>query len=119
MPTVVDPVDWVCVFETDRATYKFGLSLLSDAAPPANVIRYEKLSGTEAAAVALASRDSRAEIFLGFARFPVFTVIGADCQTPTLVQMADLRYTEPGKQRGGNFSLDVPVACVATAKENQ
>jgi inner membrane protein len=119
MPTVVDPVDWVCVFETDRATYKFSLSLLAGAAPPANVIRYEKLSGAEADALAIASRDSRAAIFLGFARFPVFRVIGASCQTQTLVQLADLRYTEPGKQRAGNFSLEVPIACLATAKDNR
>jgi inner membrane protein len=119
MPTVADPVDWVCVMETDRATYKFNLSLLSKAAPPANVIRYEKPSGPAADALAIAKRDSRAEIFLGFARFPVFKIAGADCATQTLVQFADLRYTEPGKQRGGTFSLDVPIACPATAKENR
>lgn len=120
MPTVADPVDWICVMETDRATYKFNLSLLSEAAPPANVIRYEKLSGPAADALAIAKRDSRAQIFLGFARFPVFNVVGADCATNTLVQFADLRYTEPGKQRGGGtFALDVPIPCPATAAENR
>ena len=109
MPTVADPVDWVCVLETDRATYKFNLSLLAETTPPANVIRYEKPSGSAADAVAVATRDSRTQIFLGFARFPVFKVVGADCNTQTLVQIADLRYTEPGNQRG-TFSLDVPIA---------
>jgi hypothetical protein len=32
------------------------------------------------------------------------------CATQTLVQLADLRYTEPGTSRG-NFSLELPVDC--------
>jgi inner membrane protein len=119
MPTVVDPVDWVCVFETDQATYKFNMSLLGTAQVPAKVIRYQKPSGPDADAVAVAKRDSRAEIFLGFARFPVVRVVGADCTTQTLVQFADLRYTEPGRQLAGNFSLDVPIACPNVAISNQ
>jgi inner membrane protein len=119
MPTVVDPVDWVCVFETDKATYKFNMSLLGKAQAPAKLIRYEKPSGPDAEAVAVASRDSRAKIFLGFARFPVVRVAGADCATQTLVQFADLRYTEPGRQLAGNFSLDVPIACPRATISNQ
>ncbi len=119
MPTVADPVHWICVFETDRATYKFNLSLLGKAQTPAKVIRYEKPSGPDADAVAIARRDNRAEIFLGFARFPVVKVVGADCSTQTLVQFADLRYTEPGRQLGGTFALDVPIACPKTAISNQ
>ena len=57
-----------------------------------------------------ARQDERAKIFLDFARFPVVRVVGADCVTETLVQLADLRYTQPGSGRG-TFSLDVPVDC--------
>jgi inner membrane protein len=110
MPTMADPLDWLCVMETDRATYKFNTSLLHRTQGPSNVIRYEKPFGPAAEAVAQAERDGRAEIFLGFARFPVVRVAGDDCLTQTLVQFADLRYTEPGKGRG-TFSLDVPVEC--------
>lgn len=110
MPTMADPLDWLCVMETDRATYKFNTSLLHHTARPSDVIRYEKPQGAAAEAVAQAERDGRAEIFLGFARFPVVRVVGEDCLTQTLVQFADLRYTEPGKGRG-TFSLDVPVEC--------
>jgi hypothetical protein len=38
------------------------------------------------------------------------SVVGADCLTETLVQFADLRYTQPGSSRG-TFSLELPVEC--------
>ena len=98
MPTVANPAEWVCIMETERATYKFNFSMISSppgsANPPssANIVRYG--------------------VFLGFSRFPVVQVVGEDCATQTLVQFADLRYTEPGRSRG-TFSLDVPVDCPA------
>jgi len=49
-------------------------------------------------------------VFLGFARFPVLQLADPDCVTRTLVQIADLRYTEPGRSRG-TFSLEMPVDC--------
>jgi hypothetical protein len=49
-------------------------------------------------------------VFLGFARFPVMQLADPDCATRTLVEIADLRYTEPGRARG-TFSLEVPVDC--------
>jgi hypothetical protein len=118
MPTVANPAEWICVVETERAIYRFNLSLFRsppDSANPrasANIVRYEKPEGVEAEAVAQAARDIRAHVFLGFARFPVVRVVGEDCTTQTLVQFADLRYTEPGTGRGA-FSLDVPVECPA------
>jgi inner membrane protein len=115
MPTAANPTQWVCVMDTERATYKFMLSLLGSQSESSNVIRYEKPQGLTAEAVRLAARDERSQVFLGFARFPVVTVAGEDCVTQTLVQFADLRYTEPGKSRG-TFSLDVPVECPALDK---
>lgn len=112
MPTVANPTEWICVMETDRATYRFKLSLLRDPPGLANIVRYEKPEGLSAETVAQAARDSRSQVFLGFARFPVVRVEGEDCATQTLVQFADLRYTEPGRNRG-TFSLDVPVDCPA------
>jgi hypothetical protein len=111
MPTMANPINWVCVMETDRATYRFNLSLRRNP-DQANVLRFEKPSGNAAETVAIAAQDKRSEIFLGFARFPVARVVGEDCLTQTLVQFADLRYTEPGRGRG-TFSLDVPVECPA------
>jgi len=110
MPTVANPTAWVCLMETDRATYRFHLSLLHATTGAADVLRYEKPQGLSAEAVAQAARDERSQVFLGFARFPVVDVLGEDCATQTLVQFADLRYTEPGKDRG-TFSLAVPVDC--------
>src|SRR6266542_3115614 len=110
MPTVANPTEWTCVMETDRATYRFNLSLLQTAPGDLNVVRYEKPQGLVAEAVAEAAHDSRSQVFLGFARFPVVQVVGEDCLTQTLVHFADLRYTEPGRSRG-TFSLDVPVEC--------
>ena len=116
MPTVANPTEWLCLTETDRATYKFNLSLLHRHMVPADITRFAKPSGLATAAVAEAERDDRARVFLGFARFPVVEVAGEDCATQTLVQFADLRYTEPGKGRS-TFSLDVPVDCPALTNE--
>ena len=110
MPTVANPTTWLCVMETDRATYKFSLSLLLERPSASAVARFEKPSGLAATAVEQAELDERAQVFLGFARFPTVRAVGEDCVTQTLVQFADLRYTEPGKGRG-TFSLDVPVEC--------
>jgi inner membrane protein len=118
MPTVANPTEWVCVMETNRATYRFNLSLLRSPPDSANIVRYEKPRGLEAEEVAQAARDSRSQVFLGFARFPVVRIVGEDCATQTLVQFADLRYTEPGRARG-TFSLDVPVECPTLARREK
>ena len=109
MPTLANPGTWECVFETERATYRFDLSLLTGN-PARDIVRYEKPSPEESLLVQKASEDRRAQILLGFSRFPVVQVSDIDCTTQTLVQFADLRYTEPGKSRG-NFALEVPVDC--------
>ena len=109
MPVLANPLRWQCVFETDRATYRFDYSL-SQSKVVTETVRYEKPRGQAYEAYTIASRDNRVKIFLGFARFPVARVIG-DCVGETLVQLADLRYTEPGSGRRGTFSLEVPVKC--------
>lgn len=110
MPTAANPFDWLCVVETDKAAYRFNVSLLGNGDNGSNPVRYEKVETSSTPAVATARNDSRAQVFLGFARFPVVRVVGEDCLIQTLVQFADLRYTEPGSSRG-TFSLEVPVAC--------
>lgn len=109
MPTAANPLEWLCVLETDRAAYRFNVSVLGDAKSH-KVIRHETVEASTAPAVKTATKDYRAQVFLGFARFPVVRVAGEDCLTQTLVQFADLRYTEPGTTRG-TFSLEVPVTC--------
>jgi inner membrane protein len=109
MPTPANPAEWVCVMETDRTAYRFNLSLLHQQPASSDLVRYKKPDASDPA-VAEASRDYRSQIFLDFARFPVVQVVGEDCITQTLVQFADLRYTEPGRTRG-TFALEVPVDC--------
>ena len=109
MPTLANPLNWECVFETDRATYRFDVSL-TGSAPAAGAIRYERPSPETTPLVQTASQDKRAEVLLGFARFPVIKVADTSCTIQTLVSFADLRYTEPGKSRG-TFALEVPVDC--------
>ena len=109
MPTLANPLRWDFVFETDQATYRFPVTL--NGQPHASrVIRYPKPSGKLAAALEAASREKPAHVFLGFARFPVAQLANPDCATQTLLQLADLRYTEPGRSRG-TFSVDLPVDC--------
>lgn len=109
MPTLANPLRWDCVFETDHATYRLRINLNSTSAA-SNTVRYEKPTGVYAKSMQAAASDRRAQVFLGFARFPVMKLTGEDCTTETFVQLADLRYTEPGESRG-NFALTVPIDC--------
>ncbi len=110
MPTAANPFEWLCVVETEQAAYRFYVSLLGKHREHGNVIRHPKPAAVKSQAVAKAMDNYPAWVFLDFARFPVLRVVGEDCLTQTLVQFADLRYTEPGSGRG-TFTLDVPVSC--------
>jgi inner membrane protein len=110
MPTLSNPTHWLCVVESNRSLYRFELFLLDRSPHAHNIARFAKPDEAEAKVIAQAERDRRAQILLGFARFPVFRVVDQDCLTETLVQLADLRYTEPGQSRG-NFSIELPVEC--------
>jgi inner membrane protein len=109
MPTLANPLSWDCVFETDRATYRFPVHLNAANASP-RVIRYEKPSGVLAQVMNTVEQRKPARVFLGFARFPVARLADPDCATQTFIQLADLRYTEPGRSRG-TFAVDLPVDC--------
>jgi inner membrane protein len=106
MPRLANPFRWDCVFETDRATYRFDLGLF-DATTPGKAVRYEKPRPDLEYAV---SQQRPARVFLGFARFPVMQMADPGCVTQTLVQLADLRYTEPGRSRG-SFGLELTIDC--------
>jgi len=111
MPQLANPFRWDCVFETDRATYRFEVGLLADtnAAAP---VRYAK-PGPELKEITDEVLQQRpAQVFLNFARFPVLQLADPNCTARTLVQLADLRYTEPGRSRG-SFSVELPVDCPA------
>lgn len=110
MPTLANPFNWLCIVETEFAAYRFELSVLSGRNDAAGFVRHERGDISNSPAVEQAWQDRRAKIFLRFARFPVVHVVGADCLTETLVQFADLRYTQPGSTRG-TFSLELPVEC--------
>jgi inner membrane protein len=108
MPRLANPFRWDCVFETDRAIYRFDLGLLELNAGDA--VRYEKPGPELKGVVDYVSEQRSAQIFLNFARFPVMKVADPGCTTRTLVQLADLRYTEPGRSRG-SFALELPIDC--------
>jgi inner membrane protein len=126
MPTLASPFRWLGLAETDRAMYRFAVRLdaKNPALEPSNLIpkatrsdslpgieRYEKPGERDERLVSSASRDPRAQVLLGFARFPIARVENENCIDQTLVQFADLRYTEPGGSTLGSFSLNVPVEC--------
>ena len=113
MPMLADPLHWQCIAETDRATYRFNVSLKDKLKYPLSGERFEKPKAGEQRAISVAAQDHRAKVFLGFARFPAAQVKDLDCVSQTVVQFADLRYTEPGGGRRGVFALDVPIACPA------
>lgn len=109
MPTLANPLRWDCVFETDQATYRFPITL-NGQTPSGRVIRYQKPSGALATVLDEISGTKPSQVFLGFARFPVARLADPSCTTQTLVQLADLRYTEPGSSRG-TFAVEMPVDC--------
>ena len=108
MPTLANPLRWEFVFETDQATYRFPILLSSEA--PSRIVRYPKPTGALAAAMDEISDQKPSHVFLGFARFPVARLTDPSCTTQTLLQLADLRYTEPGSSRG-TFAVELPVDC--------
>jgi len=115
MPTAANPFRWDCVFETDRAMYRFPLSIRGDSSIR-ELVRYKKAELDQLADKLNSVRS--AKVFLGFARFPVAQIKDPDCTTQTFVQLADLRYTEPGKSRG-SFAFEMPIDCptrVSTSK---
>jgi inner membrane protein len=109
-PLPADPRAWRCFAETDRASFRFDLTLDdASAEEPQNFVAFEKPSGDEARIIERASKDARARVLLDFARFPVARVRRDDAGG-SVVQFADLRFTEPGSRaRPGSFALDVPV----------
>jgi inner membrane protein len=117
MPVLANPFNWLCVVETDRAAYKFSLSL-ADSRGRRNEVRYVRPEALNSPAISQANTARPTRVFLEFARFPVARVVGEDCATQTLVQFADLRYTEPGENRG-TFALEVPVDCPASINAAQ
>lgn len=124
MPTLANQLRWLCVAETDRAIYRFYVNVTdSSSGTPAIVDgykvdsaqameRFEKPTGRGAELGALAARDRYANVLLNFARFPITRVANENCVGQTIVQIADLRYIEPGAARG-SFSLNVPVECAS------
>lgn len=110
MPTLADPCHWQGVAETEAAAYRFDLYLGQGDNLAENIVRYAKLDPASAELIKRATDDRRARILLEFARFPVERIADSDCLTQTLVQIADLRYTEPGRSRGA-FSLEIPIEC--------
>ena len=118
MPILASPFSWDCVFDTDKATYRFRLDLFSSQLS-SRVLRYAKPTGELAAITErLGETERSARIFLGFARFPVVQLADSDCTTRTIVQFADLRYTEPGRTRG-TFSLELPIDCPTEQPERK
>jgi inner membrane protein len=111
MPMLADPTGWQTIVETERSYYRFNMRLTTNAPLPAEqVMRFEKPQAAAAAQVARAEQDWRAQVFLGFARFPAVQLQPAD-QNTTRVQFADLRFGVPGPARGGGrgFALEVLV----------
>ena len=109
MPRLANPFRWDFVFETDRATYRFEVDVTGGESV-SDAVRYPKPTGELKAVLDSIAQQKPVRVFLGFARFPVLQLADPDCVTRTLVQLADLRYTEPGRSRG-SFSLEMPVDC--------
>jgi inner membrane protein len=108
-PLPADPRAWRCLAETSSATFRFDVTLDAHDVGPHNLVAFEKPAGDDARIIERASEDGRARVLLDFARFPVARV-RRDEAGGWVVQLADLRFTEPGSRaRPGSFALDVTV----------
>ena len=109
-PMLADPFGWRCLAEADHSTFRFDMRLgMVYFEELCNVVGFEKPSGEEAEAVRRASEQEAARVLLDFARFPVARVRREE-SGGWVVQLADLRFTEPGaRARVGGFALDVRV----------
>ena len=111
MPTPADPTRWVVVFETDLAHSRHTLRRAGEGTTAAPE-RFPKLQGAEGQLVERARREHEgARVFLGFSRFPAARVSQGGCAAATVLQLADLRFTEPGSAnpRGSGFSVEIPI----------
>jgi hypothetical protein len=111
MPTAASAFRWQSVAETDQAMYRFMVSPGNTSnSESATLTRFAKPNAEDAALVKIGEQDRRAQTLIDFARFPLAQVAADNCVGQTLVQFADLRYTEPGRGRA-NFSVNIPVDC--------
>src|SRR5687768_17720712 len=95
MPVLANPFNWLCVVETERAAYKFTLSL-ADSRGRRNEVRYDRPEALKSPVMDRASADGRTRFFLELAGFPVARLVGEVCTARLLVEFAELRYREPG-----------------------
>ena len=87
MPTLSNPSHWRGLIESDRAIYRFDLSLSDPAAAIKNLTRFAKPEGIEAQAIDSAKQDRRVKILLECSRFPLGG-LRVGLLTETLVQFA-------------------------------
>jgi inner membrane protein len=110
IPFFSNPIQWRCIAETNRATYRFDFPLVEsseDWKSKARMVKYEKPEGASKEVVDLALKDNRVEIFMRFARFPALAIkdqVGGK----KVIQFADLRFGEPGTNQR-NMALEVTV----------
>ncbi len=111
MPLPMNPTRWLCIAESERATHRFVLGPATKSPEDVKVLsRHQKPQEREAAAVRDITNDPRAQIFLDFARFPVFQVNEDGAGS---VRITDVRFGEPprGQTDGGpgNFTISIPA----------
>jgi inner membrane protein len=110
MPTFGDPWRWQGLAETDATVYRITYVPRYTPVLRTDIERFDGPNKLQTRLVAAASRDPRAQVFFGFARFPLAHV-DTFCTDKTIVRFVDLRYTEPSTG-GEPFSVDVPVNCL-------
>jgi inner membrane protein len=111
MPTFGDPWRWQGLAETDSAVYRVTYVPRYAREMRTELERFGGPHKMQDRLVQAAARDPRAQVFIGFARFPLVRV-DSFCTDKTIVRFVDMRYTEPSTG-GEPFSVDVPVDCPA------
>lgn len=109
MPTFGDPRRWQGLAQTENAVYRINYVPYATYELRVELERVDGPNELLRPVAAAARSDSRAQVFFGFARFPLATVTYG-CPEKMVVRYVDLRYTEPATG-GEPFSVDVPVNC--------
>lgn len=108
MPAPMNPLAWVCVAETERATYRYEVRIAGGDSRLLS--RFEKPRGADALAFERAAQSAPASVFLDFARFPVARVRPGP-EGRARVRITDVRFGQPAEgDEGGGFSVETEVA---------
>jgi inner membrane protein len=100
-PDMVNPFRWRGLVVTGPSYLLYNLNLLGEFDPADGRVFYKPMLGPAESAAASAARNTEAfQVFLDFSQYPLWHFRAVDAPSPgTRVEVTDLRFGEPPRQR--------------------